>query len=368
MTSVNAPRSDRADKKIYLGGAGGAPTNNVIKSLRVSGSEYLIGASSKPTDLFLADVNERYIVPPATSPGYQVALTNLLRRTKPDFLHFQHDLEIREISRFRDNLLHEGMKLYIPSAATIEVCVDKGRSYDIWQAAGLPVPKTIVVTSDDDLKRAFDTLGQKIWLRATVGGGGKGALPTADYEFARLWIDQFDGWGRFTAAEMLTAQSVTWLSLWYEGELVVAQTRRRKSWSFGDRNLSGVTGITGVAETFSDPTVTRTALDAISAIDRRPHGIFGVDMTYAEDGRPNPTEINIGRFFTTVHFFTEAGLNMPRIYVDIGLYGRFPAIPQKVNPLPDGLLWIRGMDTLPKLVTVEEFDRFVTEQTATGLV
>ena len=29
------------------------------------------------------------------------------------------------------------------------------------------------------------------------------------------------------------------------------------------------------------------------------------------NGVPNPTEINISRFFTTVRFFTEAGINFP---------------------------------------------------------
>ena len=41
----------------------------------------------------------------------------------------------------------------------------------------------------EDLKRAFDVLGDndgKIWLRANVGGGGRGALPTNDYEFAKI--------------------------------------------------------------------------------------------------------------------------------------------------------------------------------------
>jgi carbamoyl-phosphate synthase large subunit len=37
----------------------------------------------------------------------------------------------------------------------------------------------------------------------------------------------------------------------------------------------------------------------------------GVDMAYDRNNVPNPNEINISRFFTTVLFFTEAGLNMP---------------------------------------------------------
>ena len=50
--------------------------------------------------------------------------------------------------------------------------------------------------------------------------------------------------------------------------------------------------------------VDEIALRAITAVDGSPHGIFSVDLTYDDEGVPNPTEINIGRFFTTHLFFT----------------------------------------------------------------
>jgi len=349
-------------KKIYLGGAGGAPTNNVIRSLRVSGEERLVGGSSEASDLFLADVEERFVLPTAVSLNHRANLLAVFGRTRPDFAHFQNDFEIRAVSGFRDDVRAAGVKLFMPTHDVIENCVDKGRSYEIWQAAGIKVPRTMMLHSVDDLRRAFELYGAKIWLRATEGGGGKGALPADDFEFARLWVERFNGWGSFTAAECLTPNSVTWLSIWYEGELVVAQTRRRKSWSMGNRTLSGVTGVTGVGETWSDDTTTRVSLDAIRAIDPRPHGIYGVDMTLDQSGFPNPTEINISRFFTTVHFFTAAGLNMPRIFADIALYERFPTLEKRINPLKDGLLWIRGMDTEPVLIDGEAFDSFISEQ------
>ena len=207
------------------------------------------------------------------------------------------------------------------------------------------------------MKHAFETLGKTIWIRATEGGGGRGALPTDNYDFARIWIDRYKGWGAFTASKLLTRNSVTWLSIWHQGELVVAQQRRRRSWNFGDRTLSGVTGITGVGETSSDPIVDRVALDSIRAVDHCPHGIFAVDMTYDDEGFPNPTEINIGRFFTTHYFFTKAGLNMPEILCDIALDNKFPTLAKRINPLPDGLVWIRGMDVEPVLTTSAELEK-----------
>lgn len=346
---------NNATARIQIGGAGGAPSNNVIRSLRESSHRYyLIGTSSQPSDLFLADVDEKYVVLAANHPDYPQNILKIIGRTKPDLLHVQHDFEVRAISRQREKIQSLGVKLFIPAPKTIENCVNKYKSYQIWKATGIRVPKTILLRNAGDLKQAFKKLGETIWIRDSGGGGGQGALPTDNFEFAKLWIDHFQGWGRFSASKLLTKNSVTWLSIWHEGELVVAQSRRRWSWNFGDRTLSGITGVTGVAETISDTVVDRVALDAIHAIDEKPHGIFGVDMTYGHDGWPNPTEINIGRFFTTVYFFTKAGLNLPEIYCSIALKGKFPSLMRKINPLPDGLLWIRGMDVEPVLTNVTE--------------
>jgi carbamoyl-phosphate synthase large subunit len=344
--------------KIHIGGAGGAPSNGVIRSLRESGrKDHLIGTSSEPSDLFLAQTDERYAVPPATAPNYETSILRLLSHTKPDFLHVQNDYEVLAISRIRDKIEAQHIKHYLPTSETVENCIDKNKSYEIWKKAGIKVPETMILQNVEDLKTAFNRLGEKIWIRATVGGGGRGALPVNDFEFARIWIESFKGWGNFTAAECLTSKSITWLSIWHHGELVVAQTRRRHSWSFGNRTLSGVTGVTGVGETCSDDIVNRVAQDSILSIDPKPHGIFGVDMTYDNNGYPNPTEINIARFFTTIYFFTKAGLNMPEIYCNIALENKFPTLEKKINPLPDGLLWIRGMDVEPILTTTAELEK-----------
>jgi len=344
--------------KIQVSGAGGAPSNNFIRSLKESKrGDYLIGTSCVPSDLFLADTDEKHVVPPAKAQNYPEKILGLLAQARPDFLHMQNDYEVQAISRLRKDVTALGTKLYLPSEATIDTCIDKRKSYDIWQQSGVRVPKTMLLQDKSDLKKALETLGPKIWIRAVEGAAGQGALPTDNYEFATIWIDTFNGWGKFTAAELLTEKSITWQSIWFEGELVVAQTRRRHSWKYGNRALSGVTGITAVGETCSDSVVDRVSQDSILAIDARPHGIFSVDMTYDFSGFPNPTEINIGRFFTTHYFFTKAGLNFPEIYCNIALDKTFPSLGKKINPLRDGLIWIRGMDIEPVLTTAEELEQ-----------
>ena len=345
--------------KILVGGAGGAPSEGVIKSLLLSPDhEEVIGMGCEPSDLALSAAKRKYVVPRADRPEYREKLLKLLEAERPDMLHFQNDLEIYHASLLRDDIAGAGTKLFMPDHKVIETCVSKYKSWQAFKKAGITVPENIFINSEDDLKRAFRELGDsegRIWLRAeSMGGGGMGSIPTNDYNMAKAWIDRYDGWGSFIAAEMLASQTVTFLSIWYEGELITAQTRKRTGWIHGNRSASGVTGVTKVGTTCSDDLVTDISIKTVKAVDPRPHGIFGVDMTYDKNGVPNPTEINISRVFTTVLFFTRAGLNMPVIYKDLALYGKKPELEKKINPLPDGLIWLRGMDTEPVLSTMEE--------------
>ena len=76
---------------------------------------------------------------------------------------------------------------------------------------------------------------------------------------------------------------------------------------------------------------------------------------------PNPTEINIGRFFTTHLFFTKAGLNMPYIFVKLAFGEKIPRIKKKINPLPENLAWVRGMDFLPILTDLTKIKKTCKE-------
>lgn len=343
--------------KILIAGAGGAPSEGVIFSLQRNPSNYVIGMGSEPTDLILSKARKKYYVPYANTPEYKQRLIEILEREKPDLVHFQNDLEIYHASLIRNDILSTGTRIFMPEHSVIDACVHKYKSYEAFKTAGVKVPKNIIINSEDDLDRAFNEIADedgKIWLRDSgIGGGGKGALPTSDHGLAKSWINHYKGWGSFVAAEMLTAKTVTWLSIWYKGELIVAQTRARQGWTHGNRAISGVTGVTKVGVTLSDSQVNEVAINSIKAVSQVPHGIFGVDMAYDKEGVPNPTEINISRFFTTVRFFTEAGINFPEIFKELA-FNRCEGFPNGlINPLSDGLMWVRGMDTEPMLIVEE---------------
>jgi hypothetical protein len=344
-------------KRILVTGAGGSPATNFVRSLRAAPEPvHLVGTDADRFCLMRAETDARYLVPPASDPDYLAVLNAVVERERVDLVHAQNDAEVTFLSEHRDQV---AARLFLPAMATVRICQDKFRSFQRWQAAGLPVPDTLLLTSEDDLKAAFERFDGALWLRATTGAGGKGSLPVRDYDTARSWLDFHQGWGGFTAAELLEPDSVTWMSVWHDGELVVAQGRRRLYWELSRVSPSGVTGVTGAGVTTSDATLDHLATRAVLAIDPRPHGLFGVDLTYDGTGTPNPTEINVGRFFTTHQFFTALGLNLPYVYVKLAFGEPPPPIRRRHNPLPDGMVWVRGVDFEPVLTSVAEIDRHV---------
>ena len=343
--------------KILVAGAGGAPSEGVIKSLIKVGHN-VSGMGSEPTDLILSAAERKYYVPYADTLEYKVSLLKVLEHEKPELIHFQNDLEIYHASLLRKDIHATGCKTFMPRHEVIDTCVHKFKTWQKFKSAGIQVPENQLIENENDLQKAFDLLADEkgiIWLRSSsIGGGGKGALPTSSFDFAKQWINHYHGWGDFVAAQILTKETVTWISIWFEGELIVAQGRVRQGWAHGNRAISGVTGVTKVGKTYSNSDVDSIAIAAVRAVDDKPHGIFGIDMTYDKNGVPNPTEINISRFFTTVLFFTEAGLNLPAIFVELGLSGNTLIKKGTISPLQDGLMWMRGMDVAPKILTEKQ--------------
>ncbi len=345
-------------KRVLVTGAGGSPAVNFTRSLSKAPEEfYLVGTDADKYYLNRAETDTKYLVPLVKDPQYLAVLNYIIARENIEFVHAQNDTEVNFLSANREKI---NAKTLFPDKETVKICQDKFLSFEKWESAGIKVPKTFIIKNKTELRAAFDELGGKLWIRAISGAGGRGSLPVYDMATAINWLDFQKGWdGSFSASELLEKDTITWMSIWHKGELIIAQGRRRLYWELGKISPSGVTGATGGGETVSDPILDEIAQRTVKAIDDKPHGLFGVDLTYDKNGVPNPTEINIGRFFTTHQFFTEIGVNMPHIFVKLAYDEELPLISKKLNPAPDHMVWIRGMDFEPVLVSREEIDQNV---------
>ncbi len=333
-------------KRMSVAGAGGSAALNFTRSLRLAEEPFfLIGIDSGNHYLARAETDERHLVPRASEAEYLPVIQQIAAESQAEMIFAQSDPEVSVLSDRRDDL---PVRTFLPDRRTVSLCQDKFETFRLWAQAGLRVPNTQLIRTPAELERFMADNGD-IWLRPITGAAGIGALHTDSVDEAKTWLDFNEGWGNFTIAAYLSPDSVTWQSIWNHGELVVAQGRRRLYWEFANRAPSGITGITGAAVTVTDEQVDDISCQAILAVDSEPHGIFSVDLTYGSDGVPNPTEINIGRFFTTHLFFTAAGLNMPEIAMRLAFGEEPPELERTINPLKAGLVWIRGVDKEPVL-------------------
>lgn len=324
-------------------GAGGPAGIGVTRSLKVAGHE-IIGTDYDKWALNFAETKIKHLVPHASDPHYITILNELIEAYKVDFLHAQPDPEVAVVSEARYVLKAITM---LPRIETVAVCQDKMMTNRRLLGTGVPVPKTVNILGND-LSDAANLLGPEFWVRDRRGAAGRGAwhvLPSRHCE-AAAWIASNNGWHTFIASEYLPGACVTWQSVWCDGALVCAQSRERLEWAMANRSPAGVTGVTGVARTISRSDVAEIGEACVRALDHKPNGIYGVDMKEDHRGTPRVTEVNIGRFFTTIEFFTQMGLNMPDLYVRAGMGLRWKE-PEK---LPDDWYWIRSMDSLPRLV------------------
>jgi glutathione synthase/RimK-type ligase-like ATP-grasp enzyme len=351
-------------KRILVTGAGGSPSVNFTRSLRQSDEDYyIVGTDADKYYLLRAEVDARYLAPLASDEKYIDFLNYVIKKEKIEFVHAQNDTEVAFLSEHREKI---NAKTFFPAKETVKILQDKFESFKVWEEAGIKVPDTKLITRDTDLKELLDGFGGSMWIRAISGAGGRGSLPVHDVATAKNWLDfneKNGSWdGNFTASELLQPETVTWMSIWKDGELIVAQGRERLYWELAKISPSGVTGATGTGVTYSDPELDSIAEKAVRSIDPKPDGLFGVDMAYDKNKVPNPTEINIGRFFTTHQFFTDAGLNMPDIFVKLAFGEKIPEIKQVRNPLPNGLVWVRGMDFEPVLSDEKTVQSFVDQK------
>ena len=182
------------------------------------------------------------------------------------------------------------------------------------------------------------------------------SIQTDNFDMAKAWINRLNGWGNFTAAEVLSKNTATWSGLWNNGNLIVSQIRKRVYWEYGYLSPSGVSGITGAQVTAKDPLIDDIALKSIYSINKLPHGIVSVDFTYDFEGYPNPTEIQASRFFTSSYFMAKAGLNFPLLLIKLAFNEKIPEFNDKFSPLEEGLVWVKYVDCLPTLTSLKEIN------------
>ena len=340
-------------KTVLVTGAGGNASQNFLRSIH---GFRLVGVDMSPYHLATSRLDARYLIGRSDSPDYVDELNAIIDVEGVDFLHAQPDVEVECISQNRE-AIHA--QTFLPPHESIVLCHNKYQTNQRLKEKGIPVPKSFLVERIEDIPDMLSEFRtEKAWLRAVRGAGSRAALPVKTKRQAEEWIHYWRANRSleskdFMLSEFLPGKEYAFQSLWMHGALVCSAARERMEYMFGNIMPSGQSSSPSIARSVHNQAVNKTAVRAIMATGHQ-DGIYCVDLKEDADGVPCVTEINIGRFFTTSNFFTEAGCNMPQIYLELGMGGEIPQMP-RYDCVPENLYWVRGVDREPRMFREEEF-------------
>jgi carbamoyl-phosphate synthase large subunit len=346
------------EKRVLVPGAGGPGAVNLTRGLRMAPEPvFTVGCDASPYYVHLALTDVKVRVPRVREEdAYVATLRDLCERHRLNLLYPNSSVEMMVLTR-RHAELPAAMR--VPSLATQEVAASKWLTWQRLAAAGLPVPRTVVIDGPQDVERAFDEIPTRpVWFRgAGIPGRGVGgaALPCTEPVQALGWISFYQGYGAFIASEFLPGDNLTFLGIFDHGRLVVSQGRQRDLYVIPHVSPSGITGAPAVCHTVHRQDLNDLGERAVLALDPEYDGVAFVDFKGDADGRILPTEVNAGRFGTTHHFYTAAGAPFPWWMLRIAFGEDLPALPP-YDVLPADLYWIRTLDAGPVLLKKEDLD------------
>ena len=200
-------------------------------------------------------------------------------------------------------------------------------------------------------------VGGALWLRATSGARGRGALAVHDHDTARSWLELHKGWGSFTAAELLEPDSITWMSDRHAGELV-SPGPQALYWELSRISPSGVDrGHRGRGNS-RRPGPGRARHGGRAGRRPPPQRPLRGRPRLSTGPAPQPDRDRRRAIFTT-HSSSRLWAEPPLRLPEARLRGAGPPFPRPLNPAPEGMVWNRGVDFEPVLAPAAEIDRHV---------
>ena len=344
-----------AGPRTLVTGAGGIAGVNFVRALRASNRRYyIVGTDYNRFHLEYPDVDTRYRTPRHDDRGFVSRVNQIVKEEAIDFVHPQPSSEALVISSRRADI---GARVFLPPAALMKKAQDKLLAQRALAGSKVPVAATRSLRGVRDISAAFAEMGHPLWIRARHGAGGRLSLlcNTAQEaeHWAGLWRLRGVRMNELILQEYLPGRNVAWDSIWREGRLITSYARERLEYPFKHISPSGITGTPSVARAIHDDEVNQVAMKAVRAFGDRPNGAFSVDLKGSSSGTFCVTEVDAGKFHSTMPLWgyaavTVLGLpwyaNLADLYVRIGLGEKVTDSVPQLNLIPDGYYILRDMD------------------------
>jgi carbamoyl-phosphate synthase large subunit len=329
---------------------------NFVRALRESQNCYYIaGTDFDKYYIELADLDARYRSPRHDSSRFVKRISEVAMKEKAVFIHPQPSSEAMVLSSNRKSL---SARVFLPRVSVLAVAQDKLLTQKVLSSNSVHVAKTRHLSKQTEIGASFDAVGAPVWVRARHGAGGRLSLLCKSVreaeEWVGLWTTRGVPVGEFILQEYLPGRNIAWDSIWLDGKLVASYCRERLEYPFKHLSPSGITGTPSVARIVRDRRVDRESERAVKSVDPRATGAYSVDVKEDDKGRPVITEVDAGKFHTTMplwgyvaikHFKLPWHANLADLYVRLGLGEAPPADAARHDLLPAGYYMIRNIDS-----------------------
>lgn len=347
-------------KRILVPSAGGPGCVNLSRSLQMLDDVWTLGLDASPHYVQLAVTNARELGPRrAPEEAWLQDLEGRIKAHNIDMVFPNNSLDGVVLSRYADRV---PARLFLPPPETFAVGEDKWATQQLLKRSGIAVPETWLIHRPEDLETVFGATPPPVWVRGSgIPGKGIGvaSLPAKTVGQAVEWVNYWDGWGKMAASEYLPGANLTWLGLFDRGRLVASQGRQRDAYVIPHVSPSGVTGAPAISHTIHRDDINDIGPRVCRAIDSEFHGPAFVDFKEDAAGIPRVTEINVGRFGTTFHFYSAAGANFAELVVRLAFGESLPDWVAPQNVLPPDLYWVRTLDAGPILTSKAALDELL---------
>ncbi|MEM3798113.1 MAG: ATP-grasp domain-containing protein [Candidatus Bathyarchaeia archaeon] len=341
---------------ILVTGSGGIAGVNFVRALRASEQKYrIVGTDNNKYYINFPELDSSYLTPRHDDSSFTSRIAEIVNREKVDFVHPQPSSEAFVISKNRRKL---NSKIYLPSYKVMKIGQDKLETYKVLYAKKVPVANTETVSSLKEIHSAFKRIGKKVWVRARHGAGGRLSLLCNSwkeaYSWVSLWVQKGNSIDEFIFQEYLPGRNIAWDSLWLNGKLITSYCRERLEYPLKHVSPSGITGTPSVSRTIHDERVNKIAMEAVLAISSNATGAFSVDLKEDTSGIPRVTEVDAGKFHTTMplwgyiaykHLKMPWYTNIADLYVRIGLGFKIQEKIPSYDLIPQGYYMIRNIDS-----------------------
>lgn len=324
--------------RVWVIGAGGPAGFNVAAAAKAAGYR-VVGVDNVPARLPFAEKVCDVVLSHGSIPNEPLAYDELVL-PQPEAL----------VALCASLRAESGYPRYHgPSTSILKTTTNKAAALEVWAHHGLRSSKPVRIGPEipDWLHIARDTFGGTFWLRANNGAGARGAILVSDLREAYHWIRlhevRFGMFNQFIAEEFLPGRDFCWTALYHEGYRIASFARERLEWIYPHlAPFSGRTGTPVRSRVVHDSRVLETGRMSVEAIDKKPHGVYCVDMREDKQGIPRPTEINAGRWATTSPLYRHMGPNLVALQIRLAHDDRADELGDDIYP--EGAELMRHID------------------------